>query len=119
MRYLRSSVGLRAYGQRDPLIEYKQEGLRVFNEMLAGIDANIISLLPHIGAGAFEKEEEKMKKTMREAQMISDQENSSNSGTVQNFGRNEIVKIEKDGEVKEVKWKKAEEMLNEGWTLKA
>lgn len=33
MDYLRSSVNLRAYGQRDPLVEYKKEGLRFFHEM--------------------------------------------------------------------------------------
>lgn len=33
MDYLRSSVNLRAYGQRDPLVEYKKEGLRLFREM--------------------------------------------------------------------------------------
>jgi preprotein translocase subunit SecA len=119
MSYLRSSVGLRAYGQRDPLIEYKKEGLRVFNEMLAGVDENIISLLPHVGAGAFQKEEEKLKQTMQQAQMISNQDKSaeSNQTPVYKFGRNDIVKIEKDGEQLEVKWKKAEEMLKDGWVL--
>ncbi|PIQ91526.1 MAG: preprotein translocase subunit SecA [Parcubacteria group bacterium CG11_big_fil_rev_8_21_14_0_20_39_22] len=33
MDYLRGSVNLRAYGQRDPLIEYKKDGLRLFKEM--------------------------------------------------------------------------------------
>lgn len=33
MDYLRSSVNLRAYGQREPLVEYKKEGLRMFKEM--------------------------------------------------------------------------------------
>jgi preprotein translocase subunit SecA len=33
MEYLRSSVNLRAYGQREPLIEYKKEGLRLFREL--------------------------------------------------------------------------------------
>ena len=33
MEYLRNSVNLRAYGQRDPLVEYKKEGLRYFKEM--------------------------------------------------------------------------------------
>jgi preprotein translocase subunit SecA len=119
MSYLRSSVGLRAYGQRDPLIEYKKEGLRVYNEMLAGVDENIISLLPHIGAGAFQKEEEKLKQTMQQAQMISNQDQvaESNQSTSVKYGRNELVKIEKDGEQREVKWKKAEEMLKEGWVL--
>jgi len=34
MESLRDSVRLRAYGQRDPLIEYKAEGRRMFNELL-------------------------------------------------------------------------------------
>ncbi len=116
MSYLRSSVNLRAYGQRDPLIEYKKEGLRLYNDMLAGVDQNIINHLPHIGAGAFAREEEKLKQTMQKAQQITSETDSSVS--VQAFGRNEIVKMEKDGEVREVKWKKAEEMLKEGWVLK-
>ena len=33
MEYLRSSVNLRAYGQRDPLVEYKKEGLHHYREM--------------------------------------------------------------------------------------
>jgi preprotein translocase subunit SecA len=117
MSYLRSSVGLRAYGQRDPLIEYKKEGLKVYNEMLAGVDQKIIDMIPHIDVGAFEREQENLKKTMQKAQMASGQEDSNSSESGFNFGRNEIVKIEKDGEVKEVKWKKAEEMIGEGWKL--
>ena len=41
MEYLRESVRLRAYGQQDPLIEYKNEGHRMFQQLLAGIDAFI------------------------------------------------------------------------------
>ncbi len=37
MDYLRNSVNLRAYGQRDPLVEYKREGLRFFRDMEASI----------------------------------------------------------------------------------
>jgi preprotein translocase subunit SecA len=33
MEHMRSSVNLRAYGQRDPLVEYKKEGLRMFKSM--------------------------------------------------------------------------------------
>ena len=33
MDYLRGSVNLRAYGQRDPLVEYKKDGLRYFRQM--------------------------------------------------------------------------------------
>ncbi len=33
MDYLRSSVNLRAYGQREPIVEYKKDGLMMFKEM--------------------------------------------------------------------------------------
>jgi len=35
MEYLRGSVNLRAYGQRDPLVEYRRDGLRLFKNMEA------------------------------------------------------------------------------------
>lgn len=41
MDYLRSSVNLRAYGQRDPLVEYKKEGLRLFKQMEESIASTI------------------------------------------------------------------------------
>ena len=37
MEYLRSSVNLRAYGQREPLVEYKKDGLRFFRDMEGSI----------------------------------------------------------------------------------
>ena len=57
MEYLRGSVNLRAYGQRDPLVEYKKEGLRLFKEMQASIEEQVLRLLPNVGgAGAVKKE---------------------------------------------------------------
>ncbi len=65
MDYLRGTVNLRAYGQRDPLVEYKKEGLGLFKEMQQATDAQILNVLPHVGAGAFQAEEEKLKETQR------------------------------------------------------
>ena len=48
MDYTRSSVNLRAYGQRDPLVEYKKEGLRLFKEMQNAMREQVIRMLPHI-----------------------------------------------------------------------
>jgi len=48
MDYLRGSVNLRAFGQRDPLVEYKKEGLRLFKELQDSINAQIVSFIPHI-----------------------------------------------------------------------
>jgi preprotein translocase subunit SecA len=41
MDSLRSSIGLRAYGQRDPLIEYQAEAFKVFEEMMNSIKTEI------------------------------------------------------------------------------
>ncbi|MBN1912810.1 MAG: preprotein translocase subunit SecA [Candidatus Omnitrophica bacterium] len=38
MDSLREGIGLRAYGQRDPLIEYKREAFNMFSEMMSGIE---------------------------------------------------------------------------------
>ena len=48
MEYMRGSVNLRAYGQRDPLVEYKKEGLRLFKELEHSIDEQILSILPRV-----------------------------------------------------------------------
>jgi preprotein translocase subunit SecA len=41
MSRLRDSVGLRAYGQKDPLVEYKTEGHKMFRQLLQAIEAAI------------------------------------------------------------------------------
>ena len=48
MDYMRSSVNLRAYGQRDPLVEYKREGLILFKNMEISIGQEILKLIPQI-----------------------------------------------------------------------
>jgi len=48
MDYMRSSVNLRAYGQRDPLVEYKREGLRLFKEMEITTGLEVLKLIPQI-----------------------------------------------------------------------
>ena len=45
MEYLRDSVRLRAYGQRDPLVEYKIEGQRMFTELQTAIGAQVSDLI--------------------------------------------------------------------------
>ncbi len=49
MEYLRSSVGLRAYGQRDPLVEYKKEGLHMYKELDHKVDSLLLNFITHIG----------------------------------------------------------------------
>ncbi|MDB5260653.1 MAG: preprotein translocase, SecA subunit [Candidatus Nomurabacteria bacterium] len=48
MEHLRNSVNLRAYGQRDPLVEYKKEGLRAFKSLEATLRAELIMFIENI-----------------------------------------------------------------------
>jgi preprotein translocase subunit SecA len=43
MEHFREGIGLRAYGQRDPLVEYKNEAFEMFNELLDRIQASIVA----------------------------------------------------------------------------
>jgi preprotein translocase subunit SecA len=43
MQTLREGISLRAYGQRDPLIEYKSESFKLFQKLLQDIDYNLIN----------------------------------------------------------------------------
>ena len=46
--HLRQGIGLRAYAQRDPLNEYKQEAFSMFESMLSGLREQVTQLLTHI-----------------------------------------------------------------------
>ncbi|MDQ3075700.1 MAG: preprotein translocase subunit SecA [bacterium] len=63
MDYLRSSVNLRAYGQREPIVEYKKEGLAMFKEMEEAFRQQVMSLITNInteGVTAVTAEPEKI-----------------------------------------------------------
>ena len=55
MDYLRSSVNLRAYGQREPIVEYKKEGLTMFKEMEEAFKEQVFSLISTITAEGAER----------------------------------------------------------------
>nr|WP_308647761.1 preprotein translocase subunit SecA [uncultured Agathobacter sp.] len=48
MTQLRQGIGLQAYGQRDPLVEYKMAGFDMFDEMIAAIQEDTVRLLYHV-----------------------------------------------------------------------
>ena len=48
MDQLRQGIGLQAYGQRDPLVEYKLTGFDMFDDMISAIQEDTIRLLYHV-----------------------------------------------------------------------
>jgi len=129
MDYTRSSVNLRAYGQRDPLIEYRKEANRLFSEMQEAVLERIAELVPNIQVEALNKEEEELRK-MRERAKLAGGSQAAGEGVSNNkgqvvreepkIGRNEMVKITNGSETKELKYKKAEQLLKSGeWKVVA
>ncbi len=61
---VRAGIGLRAYGQKDPLIEYKSEAYQLFIKMLDSIEEEAVSLIFH---GRFVRPEEEQRQAARPA----------------------------------------------------
>jgi len=53
MDYLRSGIGLRAMGQRDPLVEYQNEGYVLFEDLITNVKYSVIRLLLNFDKNAF------------------------------------------------------------------
>jgi preprotein translocase subunit SecA len=123
MQSTRSSVNLRAYGQRDPLIEYRREGIRLFKEMQEAVLHRIAEVLPQLQPEALEKEEEELTKARIHAQRAggdSEAIKAASAPRVSNeeFGRNDMVTITNGTETQSLKYKKAEELLKGGeWQI--
>lgn len=121
MEYLRSSVNLRAYGQRDPLVEYKKEGLKLFQGLEASYVSHVASTLPNIfnpqpvNAAPMRQQEGAM--VQRAAQSLT--ASAAPTGAPK-YGRNDKVTITNGTETLEMKYKKAEPMLASGeWKIVA
>ena len=45
MQELREGIGLRGYGQRDPLVEYKEEAYHIFQRLITSIENQVVEML--------------------------------------------------------------------------
>jgi preprotein translocase subunit SecA len=57
MDQLRQGIGLRAYGQKDPLVEYKFEAYDMFNEMIGEIQSDVVRYLMRVSVVETPKEQ--------------------------------------------------------------
>jgi preprotein translocase subunit SecA len=108
MEYLRGSVNLRAYGQRDPLTEYRKEGTRIYKEMEETFRGNVFELLeklqlnPNAPSGLAANPAPIINLTVPQGG---------------DLGRNDKVTVTDGKETKEMKFKKAEPLLKQGWRI--
>jgi len=90
MDYMRSSVRLRAYGQKDPLVEYKNEGRGLFIRMEAAIDNAIAEMALKVGGQMAEPKQEPVLEIHNSGPMIGNvSANLASSSAKKEAGRND------------------------------
>ena len=124
MEYLRRSVSLRAYGQRDPLVEYRREGLLRFHTLERNIGNALHEALPRLvlaDDARMRVEEERTHNALVVASGDDAEEDSANAQQPVKKeaepNRNEQVTIRKGEETRTIKYKKAKQLISEGWEL--
>jgi preprotein translocase subunit SecA len=115
---------LRAYGQRDPLLEYRKEGTRFFKDLQFSVLRRINEILPNIQPVVVDREEAEMKKQAEAAQAAAGATPGSKPAAVTARaadvpGRNDMVTITNGEKTETMKYKKAEPLLSSGWTIVA
>jgi preprotein translocase subunit SecA len=78
MDYLRSGIGLRAMGQRDPLVEYQKEGYDLFEELIFSVKSSVVRLLLNFDG---------LNQNRTETSSGSTSSNSLKSKNTQDFGK--------------------------------
>jgi len=134
MDQLREGIGLRAYGQKNPLIEYKSEGFKMFSSMMEDTNRETLKKIYRTRINVKERiptQSRNLKVRHDESTgmgFIAPPQQRQNSGAqipakrqpikVENkVGRNQKVVITDGNEKKTIKYKKAEKLLQAGWSL--
>tara|TARA_Y100000992_G_scaffold140456_1_gene93162 strand:- start:286 stop:2460 length:2175 start_codon:yes stop_codon:yes gene_type:complete len=136
MDQLREGINLRAYGQKNPLLEYKSEGFKMFQEMMADMNSITIQRLFRTQIQGMENQAPEPNTSVRnvkvshqdttgmgfQGQSQSQQGNQPQQvrtpiKTQQKVGRNEKIIVRgPNGEEIEIKNKKLQSYLNKGYT---
>lgn len=85
MDNLRQGIGLRAYGQKNPLMEYKFEAFEMFNNMIESIQEDIVKYIYHVQVGVVVEDHLQGAK-----ENISDEEIAKQAKNKDEIGRNEL-----------------------------
>ncbi|MDD2753486.1 MAG: preprotein translocase subunit SecA [Candidatus Portnoybacteria bacterium] len=72
MEHLRHSVKLRAYGQKDPLVEYKNEGMRLFQRLLGAIQSSFVGSIYKVGIMSEQAAERREVKNIISGQVVAE-----------------------------------------------
>ena len=131
MDELRKSVQSAVYEQKDPLVIYKQESFALFSDMLDKTNKEIISFLfkgelPRANESEIQQaREQKRERTVEsrnfdeKPEQINEKPEPKEPLRVHKIGRNELVNVRnlRTGEKKSMKYKQAQNLLEDGWVL--
>ncbi len=123
MEYLRSSVNLRAYGQRDPLVEYRKEGTRMFKAMEDEFRGRVFETLEKLVPPPAGTPQGLAADVPKQAQVIPASASAGPQGQASAAldnepGRNDKVTITNGTDTQELKYKKAEPLIQSGeWRI--
>jgi preprotein translocase subunit SecA len=101
MDHLRNSVNLRSWGGRDPFIEYRKEGLKLFRTLETSLSRFVSEAVQRIASPTGQG--------IRPAVVV--------PLGAKVYERNDHVRVTDGTEVREMKYKKAEELLTQGWRI--
>jgi preprotein translocase subunit SecA len=80
MDHLKEGIGLRGYGQRDPLVEYKKESFTLFEDLMSRIEDDTIRFLFFLQPVNEQKQAEEMERRQKRQQMMLNQQQAAASG---------------------------------------
>ncbi len=80
MDQLKTGIGLRAYGQRDPLIEYKRESYRMFAEMIGEVDRDAVAMVYKLQVNIPDKELAERQRRMQQQNLVATHQETTGLG---------------------------------------
>ena len=136
MDQLREGINLRAYGQKNPLLEYKSEGFKMFQEMMADMNSATVQRLFRTQIQGMDHSQGVQERSVRNVQ--TSHQDTTGMGfqgqpqgqqanqpqqvrtpihAQEKHGRNEKLMVQgPDGKQVEIKYKKLQNYLNKGYT---
>ena len=81
MDELKNGIGLRAYGQKDPVVQYRLEGFDMFDEMISDIKVDVTKILMHVRQQGEAKRQETVKITGAALESIHSVDGGAKIGT--------------------------------------
>jgi preprotein translocase subunit SecA len=93
MDHLKEGIGLRGYGQRDPLVEYKKESFGLFEDLMGRIEEDTLRFLFLLQPVEEKKQAEQVEKRRKHAEFIMSQQTSNNGDGAPRQAKRDTSKV--------------------------